>query len=75
VFTGSGAVRYAADIRHVLGSGAHIAPASFSAPRAAVLARLAADRYRPDASCTPGNLMPGYIREPDARPPGPAAGA
>jgi tRNA threonylcarbamoyladenosine biosynthesis protein TsaB len=73
VFVGSGATKYGADIKKAFGGGARILPEYFNAPRAAVLAWAARDLDSLHPVCDADSLVPGYIRDPDARIPGGSA--
>ena len=66
IFTGSGLTRYSTIIRRQLGKKARILPASYWAPRGAVVAELAREKMLRGSRSQLGDLKPLYIRRTDA---------
>jgi len=66
IFAGSGALLYRDLLKNRLGGWALFAPAGSGLIRASTVARLALQRLVRRDCCQPENLMPRYIRRPDA---------
>jgi len=63
---GSGAQLYRDAIERVCTAGHHFAPDMNTRPRAAMLARIALKRLESGLIQPPAQVLPGYVRRPDA---------
>jgi len=63
---GSGAQLYRDAIERVCPAGHHFAPDMNTRPRAAMLARIALKRLEAGRTQAPAQVLPGYVRRPDA---------
>lgn len=66
LFCGNGAQVYRETIKQVCTVRHHFAPDMNAAPHAAVLARIALQRFAAGQGKRPAQVLPGYVRRPDA---------